>query len=268
MKKNIFTYFHYQDFLRDLYLEQVSINSHYTLTDFADWLQISVSMLSQVLNKKRNISLQVASKIAKKIKLSPEETLFFKNLITSQHSSNKIKKEKANQDILEKKQKNLKSFSLKDFSIIREWHYLAIREATFILPIPVHGPKQDLAHFLDLSEEKINQALQKLLSLDLIYDAGGFYKATDTFFTVESSEASEAIQLYHRQILKIADLALAKNPQEREYSSLLLSIKKDDVPKAKKLIQKFRQEFNQIMVQDGDPNSLYCLALQFFEISQ
>ncbi len=268
MKKNIYHYAHYQDYLKDLYLAQVSLNAHYTLTDFADWLQISVSMLSQVLNKKRNISLLVANKIAKKIPLNPEETLFFKNLITSQHSSNKIKKEKANQDILEKKQKSLKSFDLKDFAIIREWHYLAIREATFILPIAVHGSKKNLADFLGLSEEKITEALKKLLSLDLIFDAGGLYKATDTFFTVESKEASAAIQHYHRQILKVAESALVKDPDQREYSSLLLSIKKEDVPKAKKLIQKFRQEFNQLMVQDGDPNCLYCFATQFFEISQ
>ncbi len=267
--KSIFSYHSFNSFLRDAYLEKVSLQNDFTLLDFAETLQISPSMLTQIINRKRGVSHLSAVKIISILGFKNDEADFLLNLVASEHSKSALQKESARQKVLQKIQENQPSFNSNQFATIADWYYLALREACFILPVSVHGDKKNLENFLGLTSPEINLALSKLKHLGIISEQEGFYKPTEKFFTIESEKGNKAIQKFHSQILNLAiESVTQQSPEERDLGSIIFSFAPERLPEAQKLIKEFRRELNKLMSQDPKATTLYCFSSQFFKISK
>lgn len=267
--KSIFSYHSFHSFLRDAYLKKVSLQHNFTLLDFAETLQISPSMLTQIINRKRGLSQRSALKIISILGFKNEEADFLLNLVACEHSKSPLQKELARQKILKKIQENQPSFDSKEFETIADWYYLALREACFILPVPVYGDKKNIEAFLGLTSLEIETALSQLKNLGIITEQAGFYRPTEKFFTIESEKGNKAIQKFHSQILHLAiDAVTQQSPEERDLGSIIFSFDPERLPEAQKIIKEFRRELNKLMSQDPKATTLYCFASQFFKISK
>jgi uncharacterized protein (TIGR02147 family) len=124
MKISIFNFMNYKFFLNNILELRIKTNSSYSLRAFARDLQLSPSLVSQVLSNKNNLSCKHAFSVAHHLKLNQEETYYLVDLILMENSSDKESKKQAGIRINKKKeyQENLKNAStLEECAIATGW---------------------------------------------------------------------------------------------------------------------------------------------------
>lgn len=96
MKQN-----HYVELLGREYEKRRSKNSHYSLRSFARDIEIPPSLLSEVFNEKKGISLETAKAIISKLNFSDYEKKLFSLSVRAKHSRSKLEKTRANRELKE-----------------------------------------------------------------------------------------------------------------------------------------------------------------------
>ena len=78
--------------------------------------------------------------------------------------------------------------------------------------------------------------------------------------------ASEAIQRFHEAMLENAKQSIRQVPvEERQVSGITLSLSKEDLPEAKKLIQEFEEKFAKLL-DSKNADTVYQLHTTFFPL--
>jgi len=249
------SYYNYRQVLLSELATRKTANPRFSLRAFARVLDMSPALLSQLISGKKNLSKKQASKIASKLMLSPKEKL---NLFFA-----------INPDLInEKNQKNSARILEEDqFALISEWYHYGILSLGD-LPRNKANPKW-IAKHLQIDEIDAIKAFDRLLRMELIEinSNGGFKQIKGPLDTL-TDVPSPAIRKYHKQNLELAKEKIDTiDVHLREYCSMTMSIDKDDLHKAKKLIEEFRQKFCSEL-ETQSKNSVYTISIQFFPISQ
>lgn len=238
----------YVAILKEELKQRKKINSSYSLRSFARDLSISASNLSEILNNKHGISVKNAYKVIGKLGLEGNDKEFFL------------------QSIRRKKLSNIGSkLSINNFNLISDWEYLAISEYSQLTNSVC--TIETVANAFDISINRSEHCLEKLLELEILKKKGVEYFHTGKAFVVSSELPSLAIRNYHKQILQKAQKALdTKLNKEREFSSNVVSIKKDSLPEAKEFLIEMRREFEK-KFSNTSGDSIYNLSIQYFELT-
>lgn len=263
----------YQDYtqlLRDDYLTRCSKIKDYNLSLYADFLGISVSLISRVLSGKRGISESNANSIAEKITKTKQEQEHFQDLVIVKHSRSIIKKEKARIRIIQRMQKHNSKLGRSDLSLLNSWLDHSLRQAAFFMNIPVFKAPQEVADYFGVSLSEIRASLSKLVQLDLLVDQGGVYRPKDLFVTSKEQYAGEEAKELHFQFIEKSKLALSEHPtHNRDYSVTLLNSNPDHLKKLKEEIKTFRKNIgSKASLKDKDSSGVYCLQVHLFELKK
>lgn len=242
--------FNYIGKLKDSFREKKTRNPSYSLRAFSRDLGVSVTALSDVLAGKRNFSEKNAEKISEALCLSNEE---LRQMIAAI---------KGREYVADATKKNLE-LEEDEFRLISEWHYLAL--LTIAKQKNVKAKEKILAKRLGISETKIKEALKTLERLkyinigeDLVMTRTGNSIATTTDIP------SYAIRHYHKSNLEVAIHALDNiEPKMREINSMTLNIDPKKISVAKKMIDDFRDVFEDVMGR-MDQKEAYTLSVNFF----
>ncbi|MNL23990.1 hypothetical protein D3C87_1454080 [compost metagenome] len=151
-----------------------------------------------------------------------------------------------------------------------EWHFDGILELS-IIP-HVHLTPSLIAEAFDITVVKAQMALETLERLDLLKrDKHGRYKLTHKDSTnILDPDLTSAAQIKHQHgLLDKSSEALKQIPREkRDHTSTTIAMDVKDLPEAKKLIQKFRQDLNKFLQRKkAKPNQVYQLQVSFFPLS-
>lgn len=266
----ILEYFDYRQLFKDLYFERTSKSHKFSLSDFSMELGIGASHLSQILNHQKGLSLSLASKVADRLSLNPEEKNHFFDLV-SLHSSSMLKREQARMRIFDRQKSQGKTENPEHFSLLEKWYYIAILQTCFCFKIPVYGDQKKLAYFLGIPEKIAREALERLYHVQVIQDQGGFYAPSKNYFEIGAPQkGSPLVQDYHLRILDLAKDSLRdQSLQEREFNSMMMPISKKDIKKAKKAIDQFHDDLLKTLnTGEKAKDAVYCLSSQFFKISK
>ena len=82
----IYEYEDYRQFLKGWLAEKITQNSRYSLRGMAHQLGVNATYLSQVLRKKRNLSLQMAERIVSPLGLQGSERSYFFCLVQAENA--------------------------------------------------------------------------------------------------------------------------------------------------------------------------------------
>ena len=272
MQSNLSMYHfkHYADILKtELQLRQRA-NPSYSLRSFASKLEMSPSRLSEILNKKKGLSVTASKDICKKLKLNDKEKNYFLLLVASRSARSKQEKLAA-ENILTETWKNVSQTELTDnvFSILSEWYYFAILE--FLkLKKTEHTPEAISAQ-MDISLKDAEMALERLVELKFIEKHGDKYISLDLALKTTDGIYSAAIRKYHQQIISKAMNSVELPVEERYLSALTVAVDKKLIPEINERIKKFRSEINQLITNHSEniePDSIYCLSTQFFALTE
>ena len=117
-------------------------------------------------------------------------------------------------------------------------------------------------------ENEVKLALGRLERLELIAKTEMGWTVNQDVEIADKGVPTESIKSFHRQILEKATHALAFQSSEERYgSSSSIPIKVKNVALAKRMIQKFRIDFDKAVTDPVNGEEIYGLSLQFFRLT-
>lgn len=224
--------------------------------------------LSDVLNRKRGLSLASATKIARQLGFTPRETEIFCDMVESKCARSKSAKRQAierlkvysNQGVV------LKFLTLDQeaFDMIAEWYHLAILELIKIKEC-VHTPEL-MAKRLGLSSHQVDAALIRLQSLGMIQiDEQQRMSVLSDSVKTPDGVSSQALKEYHSQLMTKATSALyTQSIDERDFRSLVVKCRKGDVTYVREKLRALMLELDQELSRHDDASEVYQLSTQYF----
>ncbi len=228
--------------LKNELLRRIQSNPRYSMRAFAANIGMPVSTLESLINGKRR----------------PSREMFQKICIILQVDLTQIRaiSECKHYDIL--KEDELKT--------ITDWYYFPILELLVIKNFDF--TPSTVSRALGISIVEAKDAIERLNRLGLICknENGKWIDLTAGFIsTISEDLTSTARRHQQKELLKKSIEALESIPvDKRSHTSSTLAINSKDVPKAKKLLDKFRRELSELLAETQEADQIYTLLLNFF----
>lgn len=262
-------YISYHDILKERFEKRQLLNSSYSLRAFARDLGISVPRLSQILNGKLGLSIKAAKLIAERLKLSEEEFTWFNASVGSQHSR-KFKERENYKNKIEKYKSETKAYSqihMEYFKVIADWYHFAILELTALKEFK--NDTKWIAKTLGITAEEAQAAIERMKSLDLLREENGKLIDAFKFLATTNDVPSMSLKKFHAQLIKKSlDALYEQEVSNREVSSTIFAVNKNQLAEFKEKIRSFRQTTAHAAEQTQNKDSVYCLSIQLFELSR
>lgn len=236
------------------YVRRSDKNPSYSLRAYANFLKVNHATLSTILSGKRKITNQTVLKFSQALNLGPAEIDAF-----------------LAQPELDREQNEDYHLIQQDiFELMSEWHFDAILELSLIPHIQL--TPSVISEAFDIPVAKAQLALETLVRLEMLQqDKQGRFKLThkDSTNTLDNNTSSAAHLKYQRSILAKSLEALDKYPRgKRDHTSTTFAMDVADLPEAKKMIKKFRQDLNRFLQKSPkQPNQVFQLQVSFFPLS-
>ena len=242
-------------------------NPNDSLRALARDLSMSPQNLSRILNGQRGVSRKLGVGLAEKLSLNEREKEMLLLSIDAEFSRSQKCRVLAGQKLNHHHDHQKTDFSAESFSVIAEWYHLPL--LSLIQMKNKILSTSEMAKRLNISEQQVQGALRKLVSLSLLKKEGSRY-VSQIHVSVRPKETSEAVQKYHEQMLERSkDAIFMQSMQERDLSSLVLPVDPDEMIEAKAMIQKFRKEFEARFSNAATRKAeIYALGVQFFRLTQ
>jgi len=265
----IFEHSDYRTFLRDALSEKAKQREGYSLRAFAEKIHISNSYLSEVLNNKKALSVELAFKVALKLDLTDLETQYFCLLVQIDQEKDLTFREEFQKRLnnLNPKRKT-HDLSVDLFKIISEWYHLPILELTYLPGFK--GTSDYVAKKLGISKPEAELALKRLLRLELLEkDAKGKWSKAHNYLLAESNVPNSAFKQYHKQMLTKATESIdAQNPKERMSATDVLAVDSRYLPEVDRLSQEFTSAVIKLSEKSKVKDSVYALSVHFFNVTK
>lgn len=256
----------YRQFLVDELQRRQKRNPAYSMRAFSRDLGIGSSRLSEIINGKVGLSEERAVGLAVRLQLADAEKALFVDLVQSEHARSSIARDAARRR-LQARVPASKNIDDQDFLPISDWYNLALMELLYVEGLDhTHGA---FAHKLGIREEIIQETIERLLHLGYIEWQNGKLVPRDPQLATSSQVPSAAIRAYHNQMLDKAKEALEEKPVERrDFSSMVFALNSSQMEYARSRIQEFRRNLVHELEEIPGKDSVFCLSLQFFELTE
>lgn len=271
-KPNIFEYDNYRTYLKDMYTALKTGQRGFSYRYFARMAGFrSPNFLKLVIEGKRNLSAPSIEKFAQVIKLNKEEITFFRNLVLlNQSTTIEEKKFYAEQLIRSRFYRKVHPLKQAQFDYYTNWYSIPVREL-----VGVTNFQEDpewISHQLipPISSAEAKKALEELEQLGLIKrNEEGKLVQTDAFVSTGDEVTSTSVAQFHKEMMQKAGEAITRfPPQERDISSVTLSLSEKNAQQVKELVQRFRKELMAIANQDQKSERVYQVNFQHFPLTK
>jgi uncharacterized protein (TIGR02147 family) len=239
------------------------------------------TFLTNVINGKRSLTGESATKMARGLGLSARERVYFELLVRFDNAKTIDERNACFRLICAALPRNAtKRIREEAYDIFRDPHVLTIRELV-AMPDFKEDPEW-IAHKLrpSVSPRQAKAALEILLRAGLLVrDKNGKLLQETADLSTGPEVRSLAVSLYHRKVLKLADEAINSTPaKDRDLSSLILNTSKSEFDFIKRRIIETRAEILDFLKKKRDlseekifaekERALYYLNIQFFNATE
>ena len=265
----IFECENWREILADRYGALRRKSPRISLRGFAKSVALAPSTVSEIFSGKSSISASAAARMAKVIGLTKTETEYWIDLIERDTSRSTRDRQGASARISQRRRTRIIPSLPEDrFKFMADWHHLAILELSLLADFS--WDVNFIANKLGLFSHEISEALGRMERLGVLSRA-----KDDTFvttlgnFEVGDQEPSVAIQRYHRQVLRLAERAIAQQgPPNRDLAALNLAVNADQLEWLRARLKEFQHEVME-RLSDGDGrDKLYMFSSQLFELTR
>lgn len=223
-------------------------NSKYSLRAFAKKLDLKPGELSEILNHKRQISLQKAHNIIGRLYDSPTDRILSQKRMFSERRTESQKVEE------------------NQFELIQDPIHFALlslmRSATFRSDVDWMSQRLGTNKFV------VGQALKRLEVLGLVELQERNYVRTSRAVHTSDDIRSQAIQASHLKDLETAKQKLKDVPVAlRDFSSMTILVNPSKLKEIKELIRKFQDDLDELC-DENESQEVYKLATQFYPLTQ
>lgn len=269
---SVYEYVDYRAFMRDLYAANKARTPHYSFRFLARRAGFTSSnFLKLVMDGQRNLGAQAIEKVAKAMKLDPDEAEFFSHLVTMNQAQTVAERNRAFERVAANRRfRAAKRLDGPLFDYLAHWYYPAIRELAARSDFK-EDPAWIASHILpEIEPRQAKAALKTLESLGLLVrDPSGKLVRGDASLTTGHEVRSIVIPAYHLQMIERAAKAVETvPPEQRDVSALTVCIKESSLGDLKAKIHRFREEMLERCDSEEDPSRVYQLCIQLFPLSK
>jgi uncharacterized protein (TIGR02147 family) len=261
----VFEHQDYREFLRTTLSKKVNGSAR----AFSEKLGISTSFLSEIMSAKKNLSVDLAFKIAIKLNLTEGESQYFCMLVQLEQEKDPLFREELSRRLSDlNPQRKSHDLSADLFRSISEWYHSAILELTYVAG-PALTPEA-AAHSLGITKAEAETAIERLLRLELLEkDANGALKKSHNYITSQSHVPHSALREFHRQFLAKAETALSiSTPTERMSATDVMAFDSRQLENVDRLSQEFSAAVMKLAEKAKTKDSVYALSVNFFPITK
>lgn len=229
------------ELLQDEYFRRKTKNPQYSKRAFARDLGISKSSLHEAFAGRKKFSKRSIEKVVNAIGLSEQERSEFIELRSTEQ----------------------KPLGESEFGQIYHWFYFAI--LSLAETNDAKADPQWISERLGIKEDLAEQALQRLISMDMVEIDQGELIRKSTPLSADFKVPSRHIKIYHSENLSRAEDSLFNNDMKsREITSITSALSEEQFERVKKEAEKFRQRISKITEKKTDATEVYTMALQIF----
>jgi uncharacterized protein (TIGR02147 family) len=267
----IFTYSDYRKFLKDAYTSRKSIDIKFSYRFIAKEAGFnSSSYFLKIIGGSRDISLDLALRLADVFKLKKQEKEYFGLLVQFNQAKTHSEKSHYYEKLGAFRKSKSKLISPDEFEIFDKWYYVAIREMLAFHHFK--GDFQSLARKLipSITPGEAVKAIHLLERLGFIRkDSQGRYRKADLVISTGSEWQAMSVAGFQLQSLELARKAFDNMPRSaRDISTLTLSISAEVLAEVKERIKKCREEILELSRDERGADGVYQLNMQFFPLSR
>lgn len=255
----------YQHFLRRELQLRKRRNASYTMKAFARDLGLQDSKLSEILSGKKGLSVDRARRVAGALRLNARDADLFVTLVRAQHSRSVAERECAKQVLQKKEALKGAVIEAERFRTIADWEHFAILE---ILSMQGGSEAQALSARLGLDMARIKNALKRLKTVGLVNVDGTRWKTRESALETSDDVPSTAIREHHHQMLMKAQAALDLPVEWREFQTVMMSFKPEEINEAKQFLRDALGAFTERFGAGEAGQKLYAVGLQFFPLDK
>lgn len=279
----LFEHTSYRSFLKAELASRVASNPRYSLRAFARGLGIPASHLSAIHHGRRNLSLDTAGKVARKLGLDGPAHEYF--LILVQLEALRPDAGPELREALRARAKALKSdcalaqvrdLSLDAFRAISDWYHLPILEITGLVdPRARRLDARWVAARLGIKAIEVEAATERLERLELLERAAdGTYRKTYVHGLFQSAASHAPLRRFHQTLLQKAQIALEEQaPTDRYVGSQTFAMHPAQLAGAREVIEAFRRQLVAYFDGSGSADAqlpkeqVYFLGVQLFNLT-
>lgn len=266
---NIFSYFDYQQFLRDYYEEKKKGTSFFSYRYIGGKIGLDAGFLVKVLQGKMHLALKSVPKIVAYLQFDNKESEYFETLVRYGRavSGNEVKF--YFEKLLSLKSVDANALAESQYEFYQKWYYSAIRELIGFYEF--QGNFSALAAKMNppISAKEAKKAVALLERLNLICkDETDRYRQTEKFITTSEKWKSAAIHSFQKETIRLAGESLDRLPKRlRDVSTVTIAVSHKDFDEIREKIADLRRSLLQ-MTNENDADCVYQINIQAISLTQ
>lgn len=239
-----------QQILNQKFDEIKERNPQFSLRAFAHKLSISSGALSQIMNGKRRVSERLAYELAEKLALSGEE---MKKFLTSFQMSEGMKKDP-----------EYAMFDHGAYAVDEIWQVFVV--LNMLKLDNFEFSTSAAATLIGIGEDEVNELIEKMIFNGLLKwsPENQLERTAENVMTKDQVTDKHLVEIQHRYMDKAKAASEILVP-DRDLTSIVMPVNKNNIPRAKKLIRKFYQEIAAVL-EHGDRDAVYGLNVQLYPL--
>ncbi|WP_413574731.1 TIGR02147 family protein [Bdellovibrio sp. HCB290] len=263
------TSMNYREILKNELEARIANNAQYSLRALAQQTGISNSMLSLIINGKRNLSAKRALDICRALKFNERKTDFFLALVQLATAKSPEVRSKLQEKIFHLAPKSeANKIDTDVFQMISDWYHFPILEMARTSMPPAN--KEAVVQRLGISSDTAQEALDRLQRLELLTkDESGHFHTCKSQIVSNSDTPSQALRNFHRQMLEKASQSLeTQTSQEKFVGSETFAFAADDLKKAREILEECFSKIVRLSASRNEKDHVYHLGIQMFRLTK
>jgi len=267
---NVFDYSDYRELLKDFYEEKKRTSGSFSFRAMSAAAGVKSSAFYKlVMEGKRSLTKATVMRTAEMMKLDPEETAYFENLVFfNQSTSVEDKNHFFEKMVQTQKKKRITTISSSQMNYFSEWYHPIVRELV-VLP-DFKGDFHQLGRWLrpNITAKQAEGSVNTLVSLGFLKRDGARFVQTEPSLNAGSTLGDFLIVQYQIQLLKLAIESFDRFKDSEKYSSTTtIGLSRSKLKNYYQLVRDFRNQLQQMAENEKDPDIVYSLSLNLFPVT-
>jgi uncharacterized protein (TIGR02147 family) len=261
-------YTDYRLFIKDWLDEMRTTNPIWSWRLLSQRTGIDHGMLVNIVQGNRHLAVKGISKLCEGMHLNPEESKYFEAMVYYARAKTADETRVYFNQMWEMRKVSLHRIGIDGADYLQSWKNVALRA---LLSFADTDQPERLGKWLlpSLTKEEVNESLELLKNLKMIESFHeGKWKLSNPLLTSGGDWNSAAVRTFQQEILKLGQDAISTVPkEERDISTLTLSIPNSAIPILKERIAEFRGQIIKILDDLGNADRVVQLNIQLFPLS-
>lgn len=266
---NIFDYYDYSQYLREYYEYERQHTPGFSYRYIQQKTGVDPGYMFKVFQGKKNLSQDAVLEFIKMMKLGKVKAEYFKAMVLFAKAKNNEDAQVYFEKLLTFSKLSIRKVDKESYEYYQKWHHAAIRQILSYYPFTDDFKALAKMTVPPITETEAKSSVHLLLSLGFIVkstDKPG-YELTSRFLTTGEEWRSIAIRKFQQDTIMLAHKALDHIPkEERDISTISLTMTEDGLKKAREIIASFRSQMLELANQEENANTAYHVNVQLIPI--